>query len=186
MLIVGLGNPDRKYLNTYHNIGFSVLDKLADKLSLNIKDKECKALTATKYINGEKVVFAKPMTYMNLSGEAVRGLKGKYKLADEKILIIYDDIDLAVGAMRVRRSGSGGTHNGMRNIVANLGENIPRLRVGIGRPTPPMELVDYVLSDIRGDNRVKLDETIEHVADCLVKYISDRDIDALSGRLANK
>lgn len=186
MLIVGLGNPDKKYLNTYHNVGFSVLDKLADKLSLNIKDKECKALTATKFINGEKVVFAKPMTYMNLSGEAVRELKGKYKLADEEILIIYDDIDLAVGAIRLRKNGSGGTHNGMRNIVANLGESIPRLRVGIGRPTPPMELVDYVLSDIRGENKAKLDETIEHISECLVKFISDGDLDALSGRLAKK
>lgn len=184
MLIVGLGNPDKKYFNTYHNVGFAVMDKLADKLSLNIKDKECKALTATKYVNGEKVVFAKPMTYMNLSGEAVRELKGKYKLADEDILIIYDDIDLAVGATRVRKTGSGGTHNGMRNIVANLGEKIPRLRIGIGRPAPPMELVDYVLSDIRGENRLKLDETIEHVAECLIKFVKDFDIEALSANLA--
>lgn len=181
MLIVGLGNPDKRYENTYHNVGFAVIDKLTDILGKPLKNDECKAKDVVIYAGDEKIVIAKPMTYMNLSGEAVRELAGKYKVPLEDMLIIYDDIDLPCGGVRVRKEGSAGTHNGMRNIVACMnGTAIPRVRVGIGRPTPPMQLADYVLSHVSGENKEKLDKTIETVAVAIASYIKHRDFEKLS------
>ena len=178
MLIVGLGNPDKKYLNTYHNVGFMVIDALLDKLSLKMKNDECKSKDVVIFKGDEKIIIAKPMTYMNLSGEAVRELAGKYKVDASDIVIIYDDIDLDCGALRIRKEGSAGTHNGMRSIVSLMGGgNIPRIRLGIGRPTPPMQLADYVLSKVCGVNKDKLDETVNVVANELANYIIHRDLD---------
>ena len=121
MLIVGLGNPDKKYDGTYHNVGFMVIDKLLEKLGINLKEEACRAKFASFYKNGEKVIIAKPMTYMNLSGEAVIALSSRFKIPANEIIVVYDDIDLPVGEIRIRKSGSAGTHNGMRNIVSKLG-----------------------------------------------------------------
>ena len=178
MLIVGLGNPDKRYDNTYHNVGFMVIDKLLEKLGQKLKNDECKSRDVVIYKGDEKIVIAKPMTYMNLSGEAVRELAGKYKVDNSDIIIIYDDIDLDCGAIRIRREGSAGTHNGMRSIISLMGNgNIPRVRIGIGRPTPPMQLADYVLSKVAGDNKLSLDESVASVANCLASYISHKDFD---------
>ncbi len=178
MLIVGLGNPEKRYDNTYHNVGFMVIDKLLECLNLKLKNDECKAKDVVVYKGDDKIIIAKPMTYMNLSGECVRELAGKYKVDNSDIIIIYDDIDLDCGALRIRREGSAGTHNGMRSIVSLMnGGNIPRVRLGVGRPTPPMQLADYVLSKVAGDNKLALDKTVDNVAASLASYISHRDFD---------
>lgn len=179
MLIIGLGNPDKKYENTYHNVGFMVIDNLLSKLNLKATAKECKSLVSVSYVNGQKLIIAKPQTYMNLSGEAVRELIGKYKQSDEDILIIYDDIDLPLGNIRVRKEGSAGTHNGMRNIIALTDKKLPRIRIGIGKPLPPMSLVDYVLSKITGDNKAVLDKSVDKTTDIVIQYIRNKDFEML-------
>lgn len=180
MLIVGLGNPDKKYQGTYHNVGFMVIDKLAEMLGVTLKEDKCRANFATTYVNGKKTIIAKPMTYMNLSGEAVVALSSYFNVPLEEIIVVYDDIDLPVGDIRIRKNGSAGTHNGMRNIIANLGSgDFPRVRVGIGKPKPPMQLVDYVLSRIQGENKEKLDAAFDKTAHLLFDYISHGDIEKM-------
>lgn len=148
-IIVGLGNPGAKYLKTFHNAGFMTVDAVAQKLGFKFKLKDCKALIAEGYIGGEKVAVAMPQTYMNLSGESVNMLMGKYKAKLEDLLVIFDDADIALGQLRIRGAGSGGTHNGMRNIVACVkSEAFARVRIGIGRPPEGMPIDAYVLADI--------------------------------------
>ncbi len=180
MLIVGLGNPEKKYENTYHNVGFAVIDKLAEILNITLKEEACRAKYATMYKNGEKVIIAKPLTYMNLSGEAVVALSSRYNIPISDIIVVYDDIDLPVGDIRIRKSGSAGTHNGMRNICGLLGNNnFPRIRIGIGKPEPPMQLVDYVLSHIKGDNKDKLDKSFEKAAKLIADFICHKDLEKM-------
>lgn len=164
-LIVGLGNPEKKYDETYHNIGFRFINKLAEKLSIKINKEKCKSLIGEEKVNLgnglEKVILAKPLTYMNLSGEAVVALKNKYKIDNKDIYIISDDIDLPVGKFRYRESGSAGTHNGLKNIIQLLGEDdFKRIRIGVGRDEK-MDLADYVLSKITPENASKIDLIIE-------------------------
>lgn len=142
-IVVGLGNPDEKYKNTYHNIGFAVVDKLAEKLGISISQNKYKALVGEGILGGEKLLIVKPQTYMNLSGESVVMLKNKFK--DARIMVIVDDIDLPRGNLRYREHGSAGTHNGLRSIVSYIGEDFERIKVGIGRDIS-MDLADYVLS----------------------------------------
>ena len=133
-LIVGLGNPGTKYAHTRHNVGFDVLDALSKKLGVSISRERDNALTGECFVGGQKVILALPQTYMNLSGEAVLPLANYYKIPPENLLVVYDDIDLAQGTIRIRKNGSAGTHNGMRSIVGLLGyEDFPRLRVGVGQ-----------------------------------------------------
>ena len=146
-LIVGLGNPGDKYDHTRHNVGFDVLTILSEKLRIPITRLKSRALVGEGQFMGEKVVLCKPQTYMNLSGEAVQALLAWYKLPPENMLVIYDDIDLAPGWLRIRKDGSAGTHNGMRSIVTCIGSaTFPRIRVGIGDRPPAFELADWVLS----------------------------------------
>lgn len=142
-IVVGLGNPDEKYKNTYHNIGFAVVDKLAEKLGISVSQNKYKALVGEGMLGGEKLLIIKPQTYMNLSGESVVMLKNKFK--DARILVVVDDIDLPRGNLRYREHGSAGTHNGLRSIVSYIGEDFERIKVGIGRDIS-MDLADYVLS----------------------------------------
>ena len=142
-IVVGLGNPDDKYKNTYHNIGFDVVDALAKKLGISFDKNKFKALVGEGALNGEKLLVVKPQTYMNLSGESVVMLKNKFK--DARILVVVDDIDLPKGNIRYREHGSAGTHNGLRSIVSYIGEDFERIKVGIGRDIT-MDLADYVLS----------------------------------------
>ena len=133
-LIVGLGNPGPKYAHTRHNVGFDVLDALAERLGVSISREKEKALLGECFVGGSKVILALPQTYMNLSGEAVSRLVNWYRVPLENLLVVYDDIDLAQGAIRIRKNGSAGTHNGMRSIMELLGsEAFPRLRVGVGQ-----------------------------------------------------
>jgi PTH1 family peptidyl-tRNA hydrolase len=146
-LIVGLGNPGDKYDHTRHNVGFDVLTILSEKLRIPITRLKSRALVGEGQFMGEKVALCKPQTYMNLSGEAVQALMHWYKVPPENLLVIYDDIDLDAGWLRIRKDGSAGTHNGMRSIVACIGTDaFPRIRVGIGCRPPQFELADWVLS----------------------------------------
>ena len=146
-IIVGLGNPGREYEHTRHNAGFDSVTALARSLGVSISKAKCKALVAETRIGSERVVLAQPQTYMNLSGQSVVELLNWYKCEPEHLIVIYDDIDLDAGKLRVRAKGSAGTHNGMRNIIYLLGrDDFPRVRVGVGAPDRRMSLADYVLS----------------------------------------
>ncbi len=162
-LIVGLGNPGRKYAHSRHNVGFQCLDRLAQAHGLSFAQRRAKASLALGKIVGVGVVLARPLTYMNLSGLAVRQLVNFYKLSLEDILVIYDDLDLPLGTIRLRPEGGSGGHKGMRSMIEALGSRaFPRLRVGIGRP-PGNDAVSYVLSDFTADEQITLESVYEKV-----------------------
>lgn len=172
ILIVGLGNFGREYDNTYHNMGFKAIDELSVRNGFLLNKQKCKSLIYEGQILGQKVVVAKPQTYMNLSGEAVVELNSKYK--PDKIFVIYDDIDLPLGSFRFRETGSAGTHNGMRNIVKLMGTNdIPRIRIGIKPETQIYDLADYVLSKCKGENLEKVETAIDKAVDFLEEQIKN-------------
>ena len=181
-LIVGLGNPEKKYFNTFHNVGFMCVDKLAAKLNVDFNKVECKSVTAHARVNGQKVIIAKPVTYMNLSGQAVVELTNKYKIEKGNLIVVYDDVDIPLGNVRIRKNGSAGTHNGMRNIVSLLGtEDFPRIRVGIGKETP-MSLMDYVLSQITDADRELPDPAVTHAAQALDEYVNGQPFEQVMQR----
>ena len=165
-IIVGLGNPGKKYEHTRHNMGFLALDLLAEKSGIKVDKLKFKALTGEGRIEGRKVLLMKPQTYMNLSGESVRDAMNFYKEPIENLIVIYDDIDLPEGNLRIRPSGSSGTHNGMRNIIFLLGEDgFPRIRVGIGNPVRREEnLADYVTGRITSGEAEPLFEALKKAA----------------------
>jgi PTH1 family peptidyl-tRNA hydrolase len=161
-VIIGLGNPDLKYQNTFHNLGFMSLDKTASLLGASFSKEKFRSLIAETVVNGEKVLLVKPLTYMNLSGEAVREIVTFYKLDLSDIIVIYDDFDLKAGELRIRENGSAGTHNGMRNIIALLGsEKFARIRVGF-KPAGEIKipLIDLVLSGIKAEDKPLFEETL--------------------------
>ena len=160
-IIVGLGNPTKEYQNTRHNIGFDVIDKIADTYSISVLEKKHKALVGKGIINGQKVILAKPQTYMNLSGESVRELVDYYKVDEEtELIIIYDDISLDVGQLRIRKKGSAGGHNGIKSIIQHLGtETFPRIKMGVGEKPKGYDLADYVLGHFKKEERVIMDES---------------------------
>ena len=152
-LIVGLGNPEKKYEKTFHNMGFLAVGDCAELLGVKFKKKECEASVAEGYLGGEKVILARPVTYMNASGRAVKQLVAKYKVSPEELVVIYDDYDLPKGHVRLRPSGSAGTHNGMRSVIAELGfSDFARVRIGIRDPEIEAPLIDYVLSEVRKED----------------------------------
>ncbi len=147
ILIIGLGNPGREYVGTRHNIGFEVIDRLSCEHTISVTKSKHRALIGEGVIFGQKVVLVKPQTYMNLSGESIRALIEWYKVKPKDILIVYDDISLAVGDLRIREKGSAGGHNGIKNTIYQLGtEEFPRIRVGVGEKPTGWDLADYVLS----------------------------------------
>lgn len=159
-IIAGLGNPTKEYQNTRHNIGFDIIDKLADTYSIDVLEKKHKALIGKGIIEGEKVILAKPQTFMNLSGESVRALADYYKI-DEKqeLIVIYDDISLDVGQLRIRKRGSAGGHNGIKSILSHLGHDVfPRIKVGVGDKPSGYDLVDYVLGHFSPDEKKIMEE----------------------------
>ena len=152
-LIVGLGNPEKKYEKTFHNLGFIAAGDCAEQLGVKFKKKECEASVAEGFIGGEKVIIARPVTYMNASGRAVKQLIAKYKISAENLVVLYDDYDLPKGHVRIRPSGSAGTHNGMRSVIAEIGfSEFARIRIGIKDPEVNIPIIDYVLSEIRKDD----------------------------------
>ena len=158
-LVVGLGNMGDQYEHTRHNVGFDVIDLLAGKLDIPIQRLKFKALTNTATVGGEKVLLMKPVTYMNLSGEAVEQAAGFYKIPPERVIVISDEVALPPGKLRVRPSGSAGGHNGLKNIIAHLhSEAFPRIRIGVGgKPHPDYDMADWVLGRPQGDDRKAVD-----------------------------
>lgn len=162
VIIAGLGNPGREYSNTRHNAGFMAIDEIAKKYSIDVSDKKHKAIYGKGVINGQKVILAKPQTYMNNSGESLREMMDFYKADPEtEIIVIYDDITLDVGGLRVRKKGSAGGHNGMKSIIAHLGtENFQRIRVGIGEKPARMDLADWVLGHFKKEDEDSLHDSL--------------------------
>lgn len=179
LIVVGLGNPGKQYADNYHNTGYKAVQKLVEAYSLKLK-KSGKGHIATTFKGGEQIVFALPDTFMNLSGECVRELLGKFKAPVDDLVVIYDDIDLDVGVLRLRSSGSGGTHNGMRNIIACINsEKFKRIRVGIGKPPVNIPLVNYVLMNPTGDNKDAIACGIDTAVEAIKEYIEKRDFERL-------
>ena len=178
-LIVGLGNPTKQYEKTRHNIGFDVMDALADKYNISISENKHKALCGKGVIEGMKVVLAKPQTYMNLSGESVAELVNYYKLDPEsELIVVFDDISLEPGNIRIRKKGSAGGHNGIKNIIANLGtDHFMRVKVGVGEKPKNWDLADYVLSPFTKDERPLVNLAIEHAAKAIEQMLNG-DVDA--------
>ncbi len=175
-LIVGLGNPEKKYENTRHNCGFRAIDFYAAKNNLVFKNKY-NSLYSEQIINNEKVIFVKPQTYMNLSGNAVRQFVKFYNLDIKDLLIIYDDVDFEIGTFKIKRGGSSGGHNGMNNIIDNLHTNdIQRVRIGISKNEIP--LIDYVLGKFSKEDNVKLEKVFETICDVIDDF-TILDIDKL-------
>jgi len=172
-LVIGLGNPGRKYAGNRHNVGFQCLDRLAAAWGLSFSRRKHKALLAEGEIAGRKVILAKPQTFMNLSGQAVERLVRFYRLPPENILVIYDDLDLPLGKIRLRPKGGAGGHKGMKSIIEHLGtQDFPRLRVGIGRPAHG-DPVDYVLSDFTLDQRIVMEEVYGRVIAAVELWLTE-------------
>lgn len=161
-LIAGLGNPGKQYENTRHNVGFDVMDAIADKYNISISEKKHKALLGKGVIEGEKVVLAKPQTFMNLSGESVAELLNYYKLdPEDEMIIIFDDISLEPGGIRIRKKGSAGGHNGIKNIIAQTGtQNFMRVKVGVGEKPKGWDLADHVLGHFGTEDRERVEASI--------------------------
>lgn len=178
-LIMGLGNPDKQYLNTYHNVGFMCADVIAKKLGAEFSKGECRAVTAHVGNGQNKIIIAKPITYMNLSGESARELINKYKIERERFIVIYDDVDLPLGNIRIRYTGSAGTHNGMKNIVQNVGTtDVFRIRIGVGNPkNDNIDLKDFVLSKISDSVMKELAPALEKAADATIDFVNGTPIE---------
>ena len=169
-LIVGFGNPTKQYEKTRHNIGFDVMDALADKYNISISENKHKALCGKGVIEGMKVVLAKPQTYMNLSGESVAELVNYYKLDPEsELIVVFDDISLKPGNIRIRKKGSAGGHNCIKNIIAmTVTQNFMRIKVGVGEKPKGWDLAAYVLGRFSTEDRTKVEEAIGHAMDAAV------------------
>ena len=175
-IIVGLGNPGRKYDGTRHNVGFDVIDELVDRFHIGGPEKFGKSMIGKGRIGDRKVILVKPMTYMNLSGEAVQEIVHYFKVDPRQdLVIISDDIDLEVGQLRIRKKGSAGGHNGLKNIVQHLGNgDFTRIRVGVGgKPNPDFELMDFVLGHFSGEDRKVMEETVSKAADAVACMVTD-------------
>ena len=168
-LVVGLGNPGPKYQWTRHNMGFLVIDELAQREDIPVQRLKYKALTNTAVIGGEPALLMKPTTYMNLSGESVIQAVQFYKLPPQRVLVISDDVSLPQGKLRIRRSGSAGGHNGLKNIIQHLGtDQFPRIKVGVGgKPHPDSDMADWVLGTPRGEDRKVMEGAIARAADAV-------------------
>ncbi|MBP3434134.1 MAG: aminoacyl-tRNA hydrolase [Clostridia bacterium] len=152
-LIVGLGNPEKQYEKTFHNMGYIAVGDAAEALGAKFKKKECESSVAEAYAGGEKIILARPLTYMNNSGRAVKQLMSKYKIPPENLLVLYDDYDLPKGKVRIRASGSAGTHNGMRSVIGETGlTSFARIRIGIRDENVDIPIINYVLSEVRKED----------------------------------
>lgn len=177
-IIVGLGNPGKEYVNTRHNIGFDVIDMMAQQEKIGVLESKHKAVIGKGYMGGQKVILAKPRTFMNLSGESVRELRDYYKVDETcELIVISDDISLPVGQLRIRKRGSAGGHNGLKNIIAHLGhEDFIRLKIGVGEKPKGYDLADYVLGHFTSQERKLMDEAAGRAADAIRRIMAD-DVD---------
>ena len=174
-IIAGLGNPDRKYVNTRHNIGFEVIDAIAEKNDIVLGEKKHKAVIGKGMVAGQKVILVKPVTYMNLSGECVRELLDYYKVDETSgLIVLSDDVSLPVGKLRIRKKGSAGGHNGLKNIIAHLGhDSFIRVRMGVGDKPPKLDLADYVLGHFLPEEREAVRESVRNAALAIETVIAE-------------
>ncbi|MBO7358003.1 MAG: aminoacyl-tRNA hydrolase [Lachnospiraceae bacterium] len=181
-IIAGLGNPGKEYENTRHNAGFMAIDALADAYNISVSEKKHKGLIGKGVIEGHKVVLVKPQTFMNLSGECLRPVCDYYK-ADPatELIVIYDDINLSVGGIRVRKKGSAGGHNGMKSIIANMDtEDFHRVRVGVGEKPPRMDLADWVLGHFKKEDAEPLKEAIDKAKEAVLLLLNGEADEAMN------
>ena len=173
-IIAGLGNPTKEYEKTRHNAGFDAIDVLAEKHGIQITERKHKAFCGTGFIGGERVLLAKPQTFMNASGESLREAADFYKIRPEQVIVIYDDISLRVGQLRIRTKGSAGGHNGIKSIIAHLGsQDFPRIKIGIGAKPDRMDLADYVLSRFSQTDRQMMEDAFQDAADAVEFMLAD-------------
>ena len=186
-LIVGLGNPGREYEKTRHNVVFAVIDALADKYNISVADRKSRAFCGKGIIGGQKVLLAKPQTYMNLSGESIRSLTDYYKIdVETELLVIFDYVSLDVGTLRIRKKGSAGGHNGIKNIIANLGtDTFERIKVGVGEKPKGYDLADYVLGHFTKAEQELMEEGYQNVISA-VERIVQGEIDAAMNQFNQK
>lgn len=177
-IIAGLGNPTKEYEHTRHNVGFDTIDVIADRFGINISEKKHKALFGKGHIEGNKVILVKPQTFMNLSGESLREIVDYYKIDEEsELIVIYDDISLAPGKLRIRKKGSAGGHNGIKNIIAQLGtQNFYRIKVGVGEKPKGWDLADYVLGHFSKEETKLMQDAFKNAADAVTTILT-QDID---------
>ncbi|TAH73731.1 MAG: aminoacyl-tRNA hydrolase [Anaerolineaceae bacterium] len=173
-IIIGLGNPTEKYQATKHNIGWDAITRISDDYRIPLNQKKHKALCGSGYIEGEKVILAQPLTYMNLSGESVRELVDFYKVDTEDIIVIYDDVSLDVGQLRLRKKGSAGGHNGIKSIISHLGtDEFPRIKVGVGEKPKDWDLADYVLSRFKEEEQALIRDALKDISDACRMIITN-------------
>ncbi len=178
-LIVGLGNPGLEYKNTRHNVGFDVLDLISSKYNIHINRIKFKGMYGEGKIKNEKVIILKPTTYMNLSGESVREVCNFYKISSENVIVIYDDISLEVGRMRIRKSGSAGGHNGIKNIILNLSSDVfPRIKIGIGGPKG--DLTSHVLGKVNHEEKIVIDRVFNVASEAVETLITEGITEAMN------
>lgn len=179
-LIVGLGNPGREYDHTRHNVGFDVIDLLSAKYNIEINRRKFKGVYGDGKIKGERVILLKPTTYMNLSGESLREVIDFYKIPNENVLVIYDDISLEVGRLRIREKGSAGGHNGIKSIISHLGSDVfPRIKLGVGQPSKG-DLADFVLGKFSSEEREKVKKVFEAAANAVEVVIEEGTVEAMN------
>lgn len=172
-VIVGLGNPTLAYNGTRHNVGFDVIDAIAEKYNISMDVRKHKAYCGKGMIEGQKVILAKPQTFMNLSGESVRGLADFYKIDEaEELLVIYDDVSLDVGQLRIRKKGSAGGHNGIKNIITHLGSDVfARIKIGVGEKPKGYDLADYVLGHFSQAERIQMEEGYDRAIETVKLFV---------------
>lgn len=173
-IIVGLGNPGTEYENTRHNLGFKVVDLLAKSLKIDVNKLKLGGMYGSGKYNKEKIILVKPVTYMNLSGDCVVRVLQYYKATAEDLIVIYDDIDISVGKIRIKPSGSPGTHNGMKDITQKLGtQEFVRVRVGSGKPEKGQDLADYVLSQIKGEEKELVEKALSNASEAVLECLEN-------------
>ena len=184
-VIIGLGNPGKKYEKTRHNIGFIVIDSLRKKLNISDEREKFQALVSEKNIDGEKVIFLKPQTFMNLSGNSVIEIVNFYKLDSKKdIIVIYDDMDLPFGDIRIREKGSSGGHNGIKSIISHIGEEFIRIKCGIG--AKEKGAIEYVLGEFNQTEQKILDEILDNIDNCVIEMITVQNMDRIMQKYNKK
>lgn len=172
-MIVGLGNPGKQYEGTRHNIGFHVIDELSNRLNIPLNQSKFNGMYGTGYIGTEKVMLLKPLTYMNLSGECIIPMMNYFDVEDEELVVIYDDLDLQAGKLRLRQKGSAGGHNGIKSIIQHLGtQEFNRIRIGVDRPKNGMKVPDYVLSNFTEDEKPEINLAVKKSADACEQWFT--------------
>ena len=171
-LIVGLGNPEQDYANTRHNMGFDTINEIAKRYNVNVTKKKFKGLYETANIEGQKVILLKPQTFMNLSGESIKEVVEYYDIPIENVIVIYDDMDIEKGNIKVRKKGGPGSHNGMKSIVGNLGsKDFPRVRIGIGKPENDFDKINYVIGYVSKEEMEILQKGVKKAADAVIEIL---------------